>query len=316
MQAYKLTELATEDNYTDEAYLAANPDVAIAIKQGIHLSSARLHFDIFAATEGRCIRLPLSVIENAKKEKLLKIKPLLRKDIPYIEHNTLMFDFLNEATRHLYNISETDAVSSNAYDTRVENLIEKHKNGLILDCGAGQRDLYYENIVNLDIVPYDTTDIVAAGENLPFNDNSFDAVVSLSVLEHVKDPFLCAKELSRVLKPGGELICSVPFLQPYHAYPHHYFNMTTQGLSNLFEGHVHIDKIDVSVNELPIWSLTWILRNWANGLEGKTREDFLETKIGDLILTGDKYLDKPFVKELSEEKNKELAYATVLLAHK
>jgi SAM-dependent methyltransferase len=100
---------------------------------------------------------------------------------------------------------------------------------------AGLRDIYYDNVVNYEIVDYDTTDVIGPGERLPFRDGVFDAVISIAVLEHVRDPFACAAEIVRVLKPGGELVCSVPFLQPLHGYPHHYYNMTPQGLRALFE---------------------------------------------------------------------------------
>jgi ubiquinone/menaquinone biosynthesis C-methylase UbiE len=40
---------------------------------------------------------------------------------------------------------------------------------------------------------------------LPFQDNSFDAVLSCGVLEHVQDPDASLEELKRVLVPGGTL---------------------------------------------------------------------------------------------------------------
>ena len=67
---------------------------------------------------------------------------------------------------------------------------------------------------------------------------------------------------------------------------------------------------------LPIWSLTWIARSWAEGLTGTAKQEFLSLRIADLLDTGDKYLDRAFVKELSTEKNFELASATVLFGHK
>jgi len=316
MKSYLLTELATDDNFNEEAYLLANPDVAMDVKKGISLLSGRQHFDVFGKAEGRCIRLPFAVISEPKTKKLERIKPLLKDDMPFTETSGRLFDFLNEELRSLYNIVNTDAVSSNNYDRDVLEIIKKNTDGLVLDCGAGRRDEYYENIVNFEIVDYDTTDVLGVGESLPFIDNAFDAVISLSVLEHVKNPFLCAKEISRVLKPGGNLICSVPFLQPFHGYPHHYYNMTGQGLSNLFDSMLCVDKIEVNEKAVPIWSLTWFLRNWVNGLKGETKDNFLQMKVADLIETADKYLDMPFVKELSHEKNLELAYATVLFAHK
>jgi SAM-dependent methyltransferase len=316
MEPYRLTEPATDENFTEEAYLAANPDVAKDVRHGVSLSSGRQHFELFGKQEKRHIRLPLSVIEAAKKQKMERIRPMLKKDLPLHECPEHCFDFLSQEMKDRYSISQTEALSSNPYDPNVVALIERHQHGLILDCGAGRRDEYYDHVVNLEVVHYDTTDVVAVGEQLPFVDQSFDAVISLSVLEHVRDPFECAREIARVLKPGGELICSVPFLQPYHGYPHHYYNMTHQGLSNLFAGLLNVDKLEIDERCLPIWSLTWLLRNWADGLDGSAREEFLQLKIADLLQNGDHYLEKAFVTGLPDEKNREMAYATVIFAHK
>ena len=315
MSSYKLCKTATEANFSEDTYLLANPDIKQAVKKG-DFKSGREHFEMYGKAEGRCVRLPMDVIADAKVSKLKKLEPLLRDDMPYILPEGYLYNFLGEDLRAKFNIVATDAVSSNNYGHEVLQLIEKYEEGWILDCGAGRRDMYYDNVVNLEIVDYDTTDVLGVGEKLPFRDNVFDAVLSLSVLEHVKDPFLCAREIARVLKPGGTLICSVPFLQPYHGYPHHYYNMTSQGVENLFANHLEIDKVKVGEAELPIWSLTWILQSWVNGLVGEARESFLEMRIGDLLESGDKYLDWRFVKELSPEKNLELAYATLLFAHK
>lgn len=45
---------------------------------------------------------------------------------------------------------------------------------------------------------------------LPFRDDAFGAVTALDVLEHVADDHQAARELSRVLRPGGVLVASVP----------------------------------------------------------------------------------------------------------
>jgi SAM-dependent methyltransferase len=46
---------------------------------------------------------------------------------------------------------------------------------------------------------------------LAFPDGSFDAVLSLDVLEHVPDYRAALREFARVLRPGGRLVLSVPF---------------------------------------------------------------------------------------------------------
>lgn len=64
---------------------------------------------------------------------------------------------------------------------------------------------------------------VVAGslDKLPFDKNTFDAVISLDVIyhKHVKDDFGAISELVRVLKPGGKLILRAPafnFLRSDH----------------------------------------------------------------------------------------------------
>jgi len=50
-------------------------------------------------------------------------------------------------------------------------------------------------------------------ENLPYEDNTFDKVVSVSVVEHFNDPIAGKAEMGRVLKPKGVLAMSVYSLQ-------------------------------------------------------------------------------------------------------
>jgi len=52
--------------------------------------------------------------------------------------------------------------------------------------------------------------INAAGENLPYPSASFDLILSHEVLEHVADDGLAAREIVRVLKPGGRAVIFVP----------------------------------------------------------------------------------------------------------
>lgn len=51
---------------------------------------------------------------------------------------------------------------------------------------------------------------------LPFKSNSVDGLICKDVLEHVKAPLLAIDEMYRVLKNGGKLFSTVPFIHPYH----------------------------------------------------------------------------------------------------
>ncbi len=50
--------------------------------------------------------------------------------------------------------------------------------------------------------------------NLPFNDSTFDIVFCSEVLEHIPDNETAIRELVRVLKPGEDLVVSVPSFFP------------------------------------------------------------------------------------------------------
>jgi ubiquinone/menaquinone biosynthesis C-methylase UbiE len=52
--------------------------------------------------------------------------------------------------------------------------------------------------------------VFSNGESLPFDDNSFGAVMLTEVLEHLQDDRATLKEIARVLRPGGVLLISTP----------------------------------------------------------------------------------------------------------
>lgn len=223
------------------------------------------------------------------------------------------FDFLSDELRVTSGIEDTVNVSSLDYDPLAQELIDECRDGLVLDAGSGLKRPKYDHVVNLEIVDYPSTDVLAAGESLPFSDATFDGVLSLAVLEHVRDPFRCAEEVARVVKPGGKIYVAVPFLQPYHGYPHHYYNMTVAGLGNLFDRWFTIDRSGTPPYGWPVWTLTWFLDRYVAGLPPVVAERFKEMKVADLLGDGSEYLEDDFVTHLDERAVTDLASMNFLL---
>ncbi len=114
------------------------------------------------------------------------------------------------------------------------------ENGWGVNIGAGQTRLH-ERIINVDIFRDSNIDVVNVGNRLPFIDSCMDCVVSMEVLEHVNRPHEIVAEAFRVLKPGGQFYCQVPFTIGYHPGPHDFWRFSKEGLRELFA----IDAWDV-----------------------------------------------------------------------
>lgn len=116
--------------------------------------------------------------------------------------------------------------------------------GQLLDVGCGSQPYrrYFEHVdyVGLDIdIPVNRAAAIAdffyTGELFPFADSSFDSVLCNQVLEHVFNPQQFLSEIRRVLKPGGHLLLTVPFVWDEHEQPYDCARYTTFGLRHLFE---------------------------------------------------------------------------------
>lgn len=71
--------------------------------------------------------------------------------------------------------------------------------------------------------------ILADAHALPFQSDSIDFVLSLAVLEHLRQPTIALREIRRVMKPGASFLGSVTYLTPFHDAAS-YFNMTHEGV--------------------------------------------------------------------------------------
>jgi len=105
----------------------------------------------------------------------------------------------------------------------------------------------------------------------------------------------------------------VPFLQPYHGYPHHYYNMTASGLENLFSDAFAVEQLNAPPSALPIWTLSWFLNSYVKGLPGAVSEQFRKLTVDELMRPAEEYLDRDIVTELRDSTNIELACGLILV---
>lgn len=115
--------------------------------------------------------------------------------------------------------------------------------GVLLEIGSGTQHIIYNDsakVVRVDIKEADSIDVVADAHDLPFEDDSYDAVIAKEVLEHLYHPHVAIDEVFRVLKPGGKFIASTCFYWPIHAAPIDYFRFTQFGLEKLLEKYTEV----------------------------------------------------------------------------
>src|SRR5262249_15345026 len=111
----------------------------------------------------------------------------------------------------------------------------------ILDSNRPWRDhLPHCRVVGLDIEAGDNVDVVCS-ILAPVQEirrragvRSFDGAICAHVLEHVEDPWKAAHNLQFLLRSGGTLMVTVPWVQGYHEFPDDYWRMSSAALRKLF----------------------------------------------------------------------------------
>ena len=120
----------------------------------------------------------------------------------------------------------------------------KFLSGKLLDVGCGSkpyRSLFYvDEYIGLDIDSEmartrGVADKFYDGHIFPFQDNEFDAILCNQVLEHVFNPDEFLSEIYRVMKPGGKMVLTVPFVWDEHEQPYDYARYSSFGLRALCE---------------------------------------------------------------------------------
>ncbi len=116
--------------------------------------------------------------------------------------------------------------------------------GELLDVGCGRKPyrafISCARYVGMEVdTPLARTsfsaDVFYDGRRFPFPDQSFDAVLCSQVFEHVFTPQEFLAEISRVLRPGGVALFTVPFVWDEHEQPHDFARYSSFGLRAVME---------------------------------------------------------------------------------
>jgi ubiquinone/menaquinone biosynthesis C-methylase UbiE len=175
--------------------------------------------------------------------------------------------------------------------TSILDAIRQHRKyltGILLDVGCGK--MPYKEILlhpegqtekyvglDLDIPVADTYSVVKPdllwdGQTIPLEEECMDSVMLTEVLEHCFDPATLLKETYRVLRKGGHLFITVPFLWPLHDMPYDEYRYTPSSLERHL---VNAGYKNIEVKALGGWnaSLGQMLALWLNrsGLSSKKR---------------------------------------------
>lgn len=106
-------------------------------------------------------------------------------------------------------------------------------------------DNHAKSVIYVNIDKQTEPDIIADATNIPLENNSVDTVIMGEVLEHLAEVGDALKEAYRLLKPGGKLIATIPFMLGVHADPHDYGRYTDYYWKYIAEkNNFNVEKIE------------------------------------------------------------------------
>lgn len=158
----------------------------------------------------------------------------------------------------------------------------------ILDRAAKWRGRFAQaKFIGLDVEAGPNVDVVAdiAGDltmlRRKLGAAQFGFIICAHVLEHVRQPWVAARNIQFLLKPGGRLLVTVPWVQGYHEFPDDYWRMSFAGVRSLFDGVEFFDEFYSGAAEDVGYRL---LRNGAP--EHSTATCRIERNLFQRLLTG------------------------------
>jgi SAM-dependent methyltransferase len=150
----------------------------------------------------------------------------------------------------------------------LRSMLDARGPSVILVVGGGRQRSWLDpllcetvshRIIYTDIDTSADVDIFCDGHDLPFDDNSIDALITTAVLEHVLYPERVAAEITRVIKFDGILYSEMPFMQQVHEGAYDFTRYTLSGHRRLFNNFLEIEAGMVAG---PATALAWAIENF------------------------------------------------------
>jgi SAM-dependent methyltransferase len=139
-----------------------------------------------------------------------------------------------------------------------EQLSTLELSGKVLDLGGSRKSKYHELIQGnhtIEVVNIDENSGLDKNFDLekpfPLPDESYDAVLSCNVLEHIYNYQNIFTESHRILLKGGTFVGIVPFLMFFHPSPHDYWRYTKETLDTILMSSGFTDVIIIPIGRGP-----------------------------------------------------------------
>ena len=179
----------------------------------------------------------------------------------------------------------TNVAARRNYSQLAKMLLNSRENPRVLVIGAGGGGIGVNRlfkdgqieVVETDVAISERTHVVCDAHQLPFANETFDAVIIQAVVEYLQEPGVCVGEIHRVLRTDGMVYSEAPFLQPVHGREHDFGRFTHVGHRRLYR---QFEEISSGVCVGPAAALACEIQYFVLSIfSSKATRDVLKTAV-------------------------------------